>query len=184
MRPRHRAVRDIWDDRWTVYQIRPTSHGWPVLLGKPAIRERGPDRRGGNRVIVTQPLADYLQECRYARGSIRLPIGGTTIKRLRRVLGHNIYDDMLDWWVDHSDDLLALTKGEFGRRYGFSPARASQMQVAFFGRRLRPNNWWRKPPASDLLRGDLPRAYVADRLGISAGSVGRLRWILRHQDGK
>jgi hypothetical protein len=55
----------------------------------------------------------------------------------------------------------------------------SIMRNKLVGRRIRGEFWWREPSNAELLNSTLPRSYVADRLGISIGAVGRLRWMLR-----
>lgn len=175
---KHATVNDHWGDRWAVYDSRPTPHGFPILLGRPL--GQGPlNRTGGNRVILTAPLVAYLESRRCRRGGIELPIGGTALKRLRGVLGHNIYEDVAGWWEAHADELADLTHAEFAARHGFTVTRVAQVHRAMFGRRNRSAGWWRQGEARDLLLSDRPRAEVAFRLGVSVGSVGRLRYQLR-----
>jgi len=173
------TIRDHWDDRWAVFEIRPTDHEFQLFLGRPRQDGRPLNRVGGNRVILTTPLVDYLISIRHNRWSSRLPIGGTTTKRLRKILGLNIYDDMREWWESHADELAETTETEFAARHRYSVGRVSLANKALFGPRNRPPGWWRDEPVASLLRGFAPRADVADRLGISVGAVGRLRWRLR-----
>ena len=167
---------DAFGDAWDVREKRRTDFGWSVLFGWP-IGHRGYGC-GGPRVIITEPLADYLRATRHR--DVRLPIGRTTLRRLRRVLGLHWWDDRRAWWESRTDELASLTGAEFAQKYGLSEAQVSNVHASVFGRRVRHNGWWRQGEAADLLAGDSPRAYVADRLGISIGSVGRLRWVLRN----
>jgi hypothetical protein len=174
------TIRDHWGDRWTVWETRETDHGWPLHLGRP---EYAGQRRGGKCVILTTELVEYLIAVRHNLGSCRLPVGGTVVKRLRKILGLNSYEDKRQWWEDHADELAELSGENFARKHGYSEARASQMHTAIFGRRLREPGWWREEPAASLLRGDSPRQEVAEALDVSVGTVGRLRWVLRQGQG-
>jgi hypothetical protein len=175
------SVQDLDGAPWDVREIRPTAHGFDLYIGWPA-GQRGPGH-GGPRAIPTRELYEYWDARRLERdGSIYdLPLGHSAIKRLRALLGLNLYRESEQWWLDRLDDLLALTGAEFARRHGVHQTSVSVAHAAIFGKRLRAPGWWRNPPARGLLAGNLPRAYVADRLGISIGSVGRLRWILRRE---
>lgn len=168
---------DALGDRWDVRESRPTDHGWPVLLGWPHGLRRGQAQWGGVRVIVTDRLATYLRNTRLR--DIVLPIGLTTTKRLRKVLGLHWRGERRAWWEARVDALASMRLEEFSAAYHISPARVSQVYKLFFGNRIRRKNWWRAKYPSSLLLSDLPRIYVADALGISVGAVGRLRWVLR-----
>jgi hypothetical protein len=174
-----KKIHDHWDDRWSVFEIRPTDHGFQVFMGRPLQEGRPLNRVGGNRVILTTPLVEYLESIRNERGTWDLPISRTTLKRLRRLLGFNLYDDLREWWEQHADELAETTETEFAARHGYSVATVSMANTALFGRRTREPGWWRQEPAATLLRGFEPRAYVAEQLGLSVGAVGRLRWRLR-----
>jgi hypothetical protein len=73
-----------------------------------------------------------------------------------------------------------MTETAFAEKHGYSVASVSLANKALFGNRTRPEGWWHQEPALSLLAGLEPRAYVADKLDISVGTVGRLRWVLRH----
>lgn len=174
-----RIARDHYDDQWSVYEERPTEHGWPLIMGRPY-----PPRyaSGGDATILTSELVEYLMSMRHERGAISLPIGLTAIKRIRKALGLNSYDDMRQWWEEHADELASMTEVEFADKHGYSPARVSQANKALFGKRLREPGWWLVEPARSAIKGDGPRAQVAMDLGISIGAVGRLRWRIRTMD--
>jgi hypothetical protein len=87
------------------------------------------------------------------------------------------------WWESHTDDLAALTLEEFAAKHGTTTGAAEWWRLKVFGKRPRPAGWWREEAAANLLVSNLPRAYVAEKLGISVGAVGRLRWVLRHGRG-
>lgn len=163
---------DIWGDTWAVEEARPTTHGWAVLLGRPACRRM----RHGLTVIMADSLANYLERHRHEPAVLAasLPIGATAIKRLRRLLGHHWRDDRSAWWEERAADLADLTVAEFAARYGVSAGAASTWRIRLFGRRLRPAGWWREPEVAAVLR-DQPTAAASARLGLSPGAVRRLR---------
>lgn len=174
-----RIVDDHWGDPWAAFESRDTGHGWPLLLGRPP---HSGYAAGGDRTILTTELVEYLTGQRHDRGTVCLPIGKTAITRIRKLLGLNIYDDMRQWWEEHAEEMAAMTETAFAEKHGYSIARVSLANKAIFGRRIRDVEWWMKEPAASLLRGDGPRALVAEELEISIGAVGRLRWVLRQSD--
>lgn len=109
---------DAWGDAWDVREARPTRHGFDVLLGWPAGAPRGKGGSGGPKVVVTAELARYIDALRGTRRPLELPIGVTTIKRLRRLLGHNSHVDRAAWWEQRANDLGDLTIEAFAKRHG------------------------------------------------------------------
>ena len=176
------TILDVWGDAWYVEEARRTPHGLPVLLGRPRLSGGGRPRQG-NTSIPTAEHVGHLRAHRERPYDVDLPVSRGVVKRLRRLLGLSWRDDRAAWWEAHADELADLTLAKFARRHGVSEAAASLAHRRLFGRRLRPAGWWREGEAAYLLRSDLPRAYVAHRLGVSVGTVGRLRWVLRH-DGR
>lgn len=172
---------DFEGSLWDVRESRNTKHGFSLLFGWPSGR-RGPGW-GGPRLIPTQDLLAYFAAVRLRRdGAIYdLPAAATTIKRIRRLLGLDYYCDNAEWWLDRLEDLSSMSGVRFSQVHGVEQSMVSEMHTRFLGKRNREPNWWREEPNAELLKSDLPRAYVADRLGISIGAVGRLRWILRKQ---
>lgn len=128
---------------------------------------------------MTAPLVCYLEEMRDRPGEIDLPCGRTTIKRLRRELGHDWRAEQEGWWLERLEDMDRLTGAQFAARHDVSEARVCQVRVAVLGPRQRPAGWWRDPEIAALLAGPLPRQHIAEVLGISLGAVGRLRWMVR-----
>lgn len=169
---------DIWGATWDVRETRPTQHGFDVQLGWPQAVARGRGGSGGPRVIITASLAAYLKSLRHRSPAI-LPLGMTAIKRLRRLLGLNVYLDSAAWWEERADDLADMTLARFAARHGVSVAAASLARTALLGRAQRPARWWREPSIARLILSNRPLADIADELDISVGSVSRLRSALR-----
>lgn len=157
--PDTQTVGDQWGDAWSVAESRPTDYGHDVLLGWPHPLPSGP--RGRPKTIMTGALAATLEDYRTNPGDLRLPVGATTIKRLRALLGHNRYLDRRQWWEDRAVDLADLTLDEFARRHGVTAGAASRAATALWGPALRPAGWWRAPEVAMLLLGDLPAAEIA-----------------------
>lgn len=110
---------------WDVRDRRPTRHGFDVLIGWPQGAERGKGGRGV-AVIISAELASYLTETRLRDSD--LPIGSTTIKRLRHEVGASWAWN--DWWAARVADLLALTLEAFCSKHGCSMGAASQRRSA------------------------------------------------------
>jgi hypothetical protein len=96
------TAQDIFGRLFDVRESRPTRHGFNVLLGWPVTARRGPGG-GGPQVIITKPLAEYLEKMRLAPVGIDLPIGRGAVKRLRFILGHHWFRDNTAWWAEHPD---------------------------------------------------------------------------------
>lgn len=109
---------------WEVRERRPTAHGFDVLIGWPKKATRG---KGGHgvAVIVTAELARYLQSTRLR--DVDLPIGTTTVKRMRADIGVSWSWD--GWWAARSDDLRSMTLRAFCGRHGCSMGAASQRRA-------------------------------------------------------
>ncbi len=171
---------DLWGYKWDVKEDRPTLYGWPVRLGWPSDRQKGRSGIGRPQIIVTNPLAMRLWEVRAAPSTHGLPIGATALKRLRRLLGHHRQIDRAEWWADRADDLADLTIEAFAARHQVSTGAVLNARHALFGPVLRPAGWWRAPDVASIILAEMPVAIAADRLGISASSVRRLRGQLRN----
>lgn len=172
-------IADAFGDAWDVREYRPTAHGFDVAFGWPADQLRGAGQAGGPRVILTEDLVIYLAAHRSRPKDIRLPIGRTTLKRLRRTLGHHWQIDRAAWWEARTDDLADLTIEQFCSRHGVSAGAVVNARHALFGPALRPAGWWRDAEVAALILSNRPRAEIADQLGVSIGSIGRLRWALK-----
>ncbi|MCI2809404.1 hypothetical protein [Eoetvoesiella caeni] len=110
--------------QWDVREARDTALGFKVLIGWPSDEPRGPGGRGV-ATIITVELAQYLQATRLR--DTKLPIGITTIKRLRSEVGVAWSWD--DWWAARADDLRSMTLETFCSRHGCSIGAASQRRA-------------------------------------------------------
>lgn len=178
-------ILDVYGDRWDVREYR-EGPGFSLAIGWPE-GKRG-QGKGGPRVIVTPELLGYFAQHRW-RGGVQkmadeLPIGNNAIKRIRRVVGHNIYDDTTNWWIDRMEELLTMTGAEFAEKYGKSEAACSLARSLIFGeRRCRARRWWLTEPTKSILLSDYPVAIQADLLDLPAGSVRRLRAMVQRAMG-
>lgn len=168
-------IDDVFGDQWDVREYRDTDHGFAVALGWPSGAQRGAGGAGGPRIIVTRPLAEYLTSLRQTPRMIRLPIGRTAIKRLRRLLGHHWQIDRAAWWDDRVTDLADMTIEQFCAAHDVSAGAVVNARHALFGRTLRPAGWWRDPDIASILLSDRPTAMIADNLDISSVTARRLK---------
>jgi hypothetical protein len=169
-------VQDAEGYAWDVKEERPTSHGWLLLLGWPTRVPRGKGGCGGPGTIPTSHLVDYMTEHRM--GKIELPIGTSTIKRLRRVLGHHRYRDAEQWWMQHIMDLMEMTCEEFAATHSVSAASVSMWRRRITGeQRARLAGWWRTPEVIALAKTDISTYALAHTLDISTS----LAWALKHR---
>lgn len=172
-------VADIFGGLWSVSEARATPLAFDVLLGRPH-----PPTRQGETVILTDELAQVMEALRDRPSDLIeiLPISGTALKRLRRLVGHHWRRDREGWYLDRLDDLGAMTGPEFAEAHGVSEAAASIWRSRLLGPRQRPEGWWREPDVRDVLMTSRTRD-AADILGISESSVRRIRSMLNLVDG-
>lgn len=180
-RPKRKLLMEVVDidgDLWSVYESRPTNHGWPVLFGRPA-EATG---RGANAAILTRELADHLTAHRMAKRleMLDLPeLSVSCIKAFRKRLGFNRYDDARAFFEARVDDLRNLTLEEFARKHKVKAGAAEQWRLELVGKTLRDAGWWRDEAVVEALKSDASAADVAAFIGQSVGSAGRLRDTLR-----
>lgn len=172
-------ILDAWDGIWTVDDTRLTRHSFALYLGRP-VPISGPQ---GAAVIITHELRDYLDAHRRSPELIDLPLGRSAIKRLRRVLGHNWYEDGEKWWLDRWEDLISLTTADFAAKYHVKPAAVTYARLSIIGTKQRAAMWWADPEVANLVLSPQPRIYVAQMLGISVSHVGKLKTELRRKRG-
>src|SRR5690606_33121110 len=86
-------VEDMFGQTWLVTDARETPLGFGVLVGRPH-----PPSRQGATVILTADLAEAIDGMRDTPADLDgvLPIGRTTIKRLRKAMGYHWRADRLD----------------------------------------------------------------------------------------
>src|SRR5436190_14799905 len=75
-------VTDAFGVRWDIAEIRPTKHGFPILLGWRQGHPRG-HCFGRSSVILTRALARYLKLYRADPAKAELPISFASIVNLR-----------------------------------------------------------------------------------------------------
>lgn len=114
-------IRDAHGEWHLVAEYRPTSHGWDLAIGWP----EGMEGPGNPAVIATMPLVEYLSDTRLR--DVVLPIGVSTVKRLRRDLG--LRWDWDAWWSARADDLATMTLHDFASKHGCSTGAASQRRA-------------------------------------------------------
>lgn len=166
-------VFDHFGDEWDVRVERPTGHGFDVLMGWPSGVPRGKGG-GGVRTILTTPLADWLEMHRFCPAQVDLPVGRNVVKRLRRVLGHDRYQDIRKWWLDRFDDLITLTLEEFSDKYGVSMGAADNWRRKLVGPWFcRKEEQLAQSHVQEALM--LPTCMAAERLKLSAVHVRKLK---------
>jgi hypothetical protein len=141
---RHSIIRDIWGDRWSIAERRPTRYGFAVYMGWPYIPD-GPQKGGRAAVIVTAPLAAHLRKHVQRPHFLPLPVGRKTLRRVRQLVGvdHRVWTDTwITWWVDRIDDLGKLSVVKFAQRHQgtawtrqgtLGPTIVFKMRVALLG---------------------------------------------------
>jgi hypothetical protein len=117
--PRQLVVKDIWGERWTVAESRPTNYRFSVYMGWPFI-PHGPQKGGKAAIIVTAPLAAHLRANVQRPHYYPLPVGRKALRGVRHKLGldHRVWiDARIDWWIERVDDLASMSVVKFANRH-------------------------------------------------------------------
>jgi hypothetical protein len=171
-------VFDHFGVEWDVREERPTGHGFDVLMGWPTGIPRG-QGGGGVRTILTTPLADWLEMHRSCPAQVDLPVGRNVVKRLRRALGHDHYQDIRKWWLNRFDDLVSLTLVEFSDKHGVSMGAADNWRRELVGHWFcKQEKQLRQKHIRESLH--LPTCMAAERLELSAAQVRKLKQKMRY----
>ena len=169
-------VRDVEGGLWEVREIRDTKYGFDLLFGA-KLPIPGSYQGGRPHLIATQPLVDFWEaNCRNHDGVIMdLPAGRTTLKRMRRRLGFNYFDDMSEFWHERIEDLNTLGAREFATRHNVPVEVAFDARRRLLGIVARDPDWWHKARPLKILRSKIPLREVGEKLGISISHAKRLR---------
>jgi hypothetical protein len=167
-------VTDAFGVRWDIGEIRPTKHGFPILLGWRQGHPRGPCF-GRSSVILTRALARYLKSVRANPAKADLPISFASIVNLRKRLGHHWTKDRRRWWEKRQEDLSQLTEPQFGKKYRRKSSVVRYARIRFVGRIRRPEGWWQTDETLAVLQSAKAHRIAAKELGISFMMVRRLR---------
>jgi hypothetical protein len=182
-RPALGQVTDVFGDRFDVYEIRPTKHGFDLLFGKPA-NDLGYPSYGSPGLIATQDLADFWRRNRIDQQSVRfdLPVGRRVISRVRKLMGFNYSRDVAEFWSNHIDELATLDARDFGAKYGVGRCHVLGMRRELLGGTQ--GDWWRKPEVLAMLKSGMKGTDVSEKLGVTLGEVYRFRRVLRGEARK
>ncbi len=173
--PTGEYVLDAWNDLWLVMQARPTGHDFVIFLGRPR-EATGPM---GAEVIVTPELMAHFEKHRRSPGAMDIPLSGTTIKRIRSLLGFNKYQDLEMWWLDRLNDLHELTTADFCARHRVWPSMVVLARHAYLNEhRLPEKDWWKKGEMRDMLLSKMPAAWIAQKVGLAGGTIRKYRAAL------
>ncbi len=174
------SLTDVEGSVWDVRQIRDTNHGFDLLFGSPASR-LGAYRGGLPRLIATQPLYDFWMANRTTYNGVifDLPAGRTTLKRVRRRLGFNYWDDLSDFWKERIQDLETLSAREFAARHKVDLSVVFGTRRRLLGKRARDLGWWTHPSSLQVLQSDITLREMGEKLGISTSQAHRLKYRAR-----
>ncbi len=172
------TILDRDGDERTVFEVRDTPHGFPVLLGR-RVGSAPNAGAGRTQAILTGDLAACLTAHRRDRGAFDLPRSPKAGCRLRRELGHHRDDDAAAWWTERTGDLQARSGAAFARKHGSRANVSADERRERFGPALRPAGGWKAPEVVVFFFSGRPDAEVAAELGFAYRRVGSLRTRLR-----
>jgi len=104
-----------------------------------------------------------------------LPIGPSSISKLRAQLGFHIEKDIRHWWELRKKDLATLSEADFAAKHGKTQYAARYTRQILFGKRIKARYWWKAAAAQALLFSGETDAKIAAKLGIAESSVRRVR---------
>ena len=180
--PSGEQFRDFEGALFNVRQIRNTKHGFDLLFGRPVPRQGV--YNGPTHLIATRQLVDFWKANRTNHEGVimDLPAGWTTLKRMRRRLGINYFDDVSRFWLDRIGELETLTPREFAARHDIHPDAVFDARRRMLGNWAREPDWWRKPRPLEVLRSKITLREMGERLDISISQAKRLRDRARAQE--
>jgi hypothetical protein len=166
---------DVHGKPWDIFDSRETKHGFDLLFGRPESTD-GRKIGGLPRLIATSELVDYWRRIRIRHdGSISgLPAGRTTLKRMRRRLGFDYFDDIDAFWKEHATELQQVGPRKFSTKHDITPEVAFEARFRVLGRTARQPSWWRTPENIEILQSHITYREKSEKLGISISHSKRL----------
>ena len=166
-------IRDVHGVNWDVRQIRPTKHGFHLFFGSPA----GSPWSSNPCIIATKELRNFWDSNRTRHDGFiyDLPVGRSTVKRLRRRLQFNFREDWCKFWQDRIEDLKNISARDFAAKHNLDQLVVFDMRNKLLGRRARQIGWWREPRVVDILLAKGTLRAAAEKLCIGTSQVFRLR---------
>jgi hypothetical protein len=166
-------VRDVYGVNWDVRKILPTRHGFYLFFGSPS----NGVWTSNACIIATKELRKFWDVNRTRHDGLiyDLPVGRSTVKRVRRRLQFNFREDWCKFWQDRIDDLKTLSARDFGAKHKIDYHVVNEMRFKILGRRARQLGWWREPAVLDILLAETTHRAAARELGIGTSHVFRLR---------
>jgi len=174
---RWEQIFDVDGSLWNVREARATKHGFDLLFGIPANSGISPRDIGPKRLIATPALVAYWEVNRTNEGAVNdLPAGRSTLKRIRKRLRFDFFQDRRNLWKKRTGDMKTLPTGEFADRYNVPTEQANDWRMRLVGRVARPLDWWQHPEALAILRNPgITRTAMAKALNIGTSHAHRLR---------
>jgi hypothetical protein len=132
---------------------------------------------GRGHLIATQPLVDFREANRRNHDGVitDLPSGRTILKRMRRRLGFNCFEEIPELWQGRIEDLDTLSAREFALRHNVDVQVVFDTRRKLLGTVTRDPDWWRKARPLKVLRSNIQLREVGRKLGISISHAERLR---------
>lgn len=129
---------------WDVTEVRPTVHGFDLLLGWPEDLDRGLGR-GRSRVILTTELVELITSSDKSQ-DIDLP---AEVQHIRKRLGLTKPNKPhlsrpVQWWLERMRDMLSLTTTDFAAKHGVSNAYVCKWRKNLTGMTAKEGNAVRK----------------------------------------
>jgi hypothetical protein len=172
---------DYQEALWEVTKVRPTKHGFDLLLGYRIGTFFG---LGPSRVIVTRELKDFWETNKVNAGfAYTLPAGRTTLKRIRKRLGYNFRKAMSKYWMDRLGDLGTMRPRDFAVKHGIAREVAFDTRRRLLGKVAREKGWWNQPAILEFLRSDVKVREISEKLGVSLTQACRLRMRAQQKSG-
>ena len=108
---RWEQIFDVDGSLWNVREARATKHGFDLLFGIPANSGISPRDIGPKRLIATPALVTYWEVNRTNEGAVNdLPAGRSTLKRIRKRLRFDFFQDRRNLWKKRRSEPTGLRK--------------------------------------------------------------------------
>lgn len=174
-----REAVDVFGVKHLVMRVRPTLHGFDVLLGKPVPG----NAKGPCRVIITPALKRHMLSYKdhTLNNSRDLPLCSMTGFNIATKIGIEAKEKSRGWWSSKLDDLNTLTTDQFSAKYKISKKSILNRRGEISGPRINTRRVILNEKTTKVLESKHTTRLIADAWGVSSDAVQRARRRLRQR---
>lgn len=179
MLPAGREAIDVFGVKYRVFRVRPTAHGFDVLLGTPAA---GGAKRS-LQVIITPALKRYMLSYKSCslENTRELPLSAATCFRIATKIETAGKRHSKSWWLSKINDLETLTLKEISLKYNISKNRICSIRQELSCNKTSVRRVTVNEITVRILESGHPTKLIADAWDVPVRAVQRARLRLRQR---